>query len=724
MNRSSSNQKKQRRNPFSAPIKLQASQPQLPFFTKPLSKSSSNLGEKKPEEPLGAKSSSSLNRSSSTPNFFNPGPKSKSSLCQMKSGSFDDSFDDDDGYLNEKPINLKHSKPVGSFLPQNSRNSTEVSTKNILTPPTSTESHHKQSFTQPAQLSRQSSSASSSSSSGTQPKFKLGSLKSPSSQSTLNFGGSQPTKRKLSPWDNNVISTKTIKNPRLKETKPSSASSSNYSSASTKIKLSDEQLKVLDLVVKDNKNVFYTGSAGTGKSVLLRELVSRLKLKYLRDRPSAVAVTASTGLAAVNIGGITINKFSGMGIAAEPPQRLAARVSKNKQASERWKRTRVLIIDEISMIDGSFLDKLEYVARSVRKIAKPFGGIQVVLTGDFFQLPPVPNRNGPPPLFSFQAHCWSESIHKTILLKQVFRQKDNSFVEMLNCLRLGEITDSMARSFRELSREVYYEDGIEPTELFCTRNEVDQANSKRLRQLPGQLQIFDADDIAGTDSEKKSLENVMAVKQLVLKEDAQVMMLKNRDETLVNGTAGKVITFFTAGLFLKFKVQYRDYELDSEETIKQLRLISMCISETQIPAKVLEYAQTAQNPTFFMELATLALRESSAHLAPLVKFSTILGPRVELVEKDDFIPDSQSETGCKRSQFPLLLSWALSIHKSQGQTIERVKVDLTRVFEIGQVYVALSRAVSKDKLQIVNFREDKIRSSPIVKRFYSQLESL
>ncbi|CAM9020273.1 unnamed protein product [Wickerhamomyces anomalus] len=334
MNRSSSNQKKQRRNPFSAPIKLQASQPQLPFFTKPLSKSSSNLGEKKPEEPLGAKSSSSLNRSSSTPNFFNPGPKSKSSLCQMKSGSFDDSFDDDDGYLNEKPINLKHSKPVGSFLPQNSRNNIEVSTKNILTPPTSTESHHKQSFTQPAQLSRQSSSASSSSSSGTQPKFKLGSLKSPSSQSTLNFGGSQPTKRKLSPWDNNVISTKTIKNPR--------------------IKLSDEQLKVLDLVVKDNKNVFYTGSAGTGKSVLLKELVSRLKLKYLRDGPSAVAVTASTGLAAVNIGGITINKFSGMGIAAEPPQRLAARVSKNKQASERWKRTRVLIIDEISMIDGSF----------------------------------------------------------------------------------------------------------------------------------------------------------------------------------------------------------------------------------------------------------------------------------------------------------------------------------------------------------------------------------
>lgn len=722
---------KKLKNPFK-PVDSKnrpSSQAKLPYFTKPLEKASSNLGGKKVVEPLNPTSSSSLNRSSSTPNFFSQGSRSKSSLCQMKSGSFDDSFDDDDGYLNEKPINLKNSKAVGSLLPQSSRNSSNInggnsfSTKDILTPPASTESQS-QPLSQSSDMSRQSSSSSFSSS---QQRLKLGTLKesttSGSRQATLNFGGSQVIpKRKLSPWDNNVVSTKRIKNPRIKDTKPAS-SSSNYSA--TKINLSSEQLKVIDLVVKDNKNVFYTGSAGTGKSVLLKELVQRLTAKYARFGPFSVAVTASTGLAAVNIGGITINKFSGMGLASGSASSIASRVLKNKQTTERWKRTKVLIIDEISMIEGSFLDKLDYVAKAIRKNQHPFGGIQVVLTGDFFQLPPVPNRNGPAPLFCFQAHCWNTSIHKTVLLRQVFRQKDDSFVEMLNSLRLGEITEPMERSFKQLARALHNKDGIEPTELFCTRYEVDQANTKRLRQLTGQSRIFEAKDVAKNEFEIKALENVMAVKTLVLKEDAQVMMIKNKDETLVNGTAGKVVTFLTPTLFMKFKMQHKDYELEDEEKIKQLKLLSRCISETEVPDDVLQYAQSTKEKTAFMELATYALRESTIELAPLVKFSTMLGSRLELVEKDTFAPDQQlEESGVAREQFPLLLSWALSIHKSQGQTLERVKVDLTRVFEIGQVYVALSRAVSKEGLQIVNFRKDKIFSSPVVKRFYSQLESL
>jgi len=714
-------------NPFKAvtPKKkaLPAGQTQLNFFN--LSKSASNLGDDKSKDPLKPTSSSSLNRSSSTPNFFNP-PKSKASLSQLSSGSFDefDALDDDDFRGNEKPIaNLKRSKPVGSLIPQTSKTSEFAQgppARHIITPPTSNEGRQIPSGFKNIEAQRTSSN--SSLKLGSQSKTKSGS--NGFGQPTLNLGGKQlAPKRKTNPWDNTVVSTKRIKNPRIKETKSitSSSSRSYSSSSSSRIQLSEEQLKVIDIVVNERKNVFYTGSAGTGKSVLLKELVSRLIMKYSAN---AVAVTASTGLAAVNIGGVTINKFSGMGLAIDNAKAIAAKASKNQQTVQRWRRTKVLIIDEISMIDAAFLDKLEYVARYITKRdSEPFGGIQVVLTGDFFQLPPV-SKNGPAANFCFQAQCWSRCIQKTILLKQVFRQNDNSFVDLLNSLRLGEVTDEMAKVFKSLEREVQYDDGIQPTELFCTRYEVEQANKKRLDQLPGMKREFIAKDI-GSPQSLGSLSSVMAVQKLILKEDAQVMMLKNKDDTLVNGTVGKVIAFITSSLFTRFRTHHRDSDLNDEDTVKQLRMLSRCVSETEIPADVLQYANSISDRTGFMELATLALTESTVNLLPLIKFATVAGPRIELVEREDFVPEGASqESAASRSQFPLLLSWALSIHKSQGQTLDRVKVDLSRTFERGQVYVALSRAVSKDKLEIVNFKREKIQSSGVVKAFYSQLESL
>lgn len=725
--------KKMKSCPFKSVVptkkSLAAGQSTLSFMS--MAKSSSSLEEGNNDlEPLKSTSSSSLNRSSSTPNIFTSSEFKSKSLSQMVGGSFDNDFDDDLDFNNEQPLNLKNSKPIGSFICQKSRSSSisrptdksalpssQNSSTIMMTPPRSvdglkrisqneTNTTAKRVHSQSLKLAREESKTAS------------GGLAN-SSQSRLNFGNKQlAPKRKLNPWDTTVVSSKKMKNPRLKPSQP--LPSSNYGFTSTKVKLNQEQAKVLDLV-KEGNNVFYTGSAGTGKSILLKELVSHLIMKH---GVSAVAVTASTGLAAVNIGGVTINKFSGMGIAMGDAMTIAKRISKNAQTVDRWKRTKVLIIDEISMIDGSFLDKLEFVARQItKKLEIPFGGIQVVLTGDFFQLPPVPNRDGPPPQFCFQSKCWSSCFKKTILLKQVFRQKDNEFVEMLNCLRLGEITDEMSKSFQKLSREVIYEDGIQPTELFCTRNEVDSANTRRLQKLPGQARIFEAKDV-GDEFSLKTLENVMAVKRLVLKEDAQVMMIKNVDETLVNGTVGKVVTFLTDVLYHQIKTRYKDYEMSDDETIIQMKLLSKCISETELPPEVLEYAQTARNKTGFIELATLALKEDLAHLAPVIKFTTVNGPRIEIVQKEEFLPDRQSETGAQRIQFPLLLSWALSIHKSQGQTLDRVKVDLSKVFEIGQVYVALSRAVSKDRLQIVNFRREKIQSSGVVKRFYEQLDTL
>lgn len=196
-----------------------------------------------------------------------------------------------------------------------------------------------------------------------------------------------------------------------------------HQSRSLSITLSEEQNKVLDLVVNKGRSVFFTGSAGTGKSVLMRSIITDLRRKYIRE-PDRVAVTASTGLAACNIGGVTLHSFSGIGIGKEPAPELVKKINRNQKAKQRWLRTKVLIIDEISMVDGELFDKLETIARTVRKNGRTFGGIQLVVTGDFFQLPPVPDFKGKEVKFAFDAGTWSTAINHTIGLTEVFRQRD------------------------------------------------------------------------------------------------------------------------------------------------------------------------------------------------------------------------------------------------------------------------------------------------------------
>ena len=154
----------------------------------------------------------------------------------------------------------------------------------------------------------------------------------------------------------------------------------------------------------------------------MRELIKALRDKHKRE-PDRVAVTASTGLAACNVGGVTLHSFGGIGLGKEEVPELVRKIKKNRKAKDRWMRTKTLIIDEISMVDGDLFDKLEAVARTIRNNGRPFGGIQLVITGDFFQLPPVPDY-GKIAKFAFDAHTWSTSIHRTIGLSQVFRQRD------------------------------------------------------------------------------------------------------------------------------------------------------------------------------------------------------------------------------------------------------------------------------------------------------------
>ena len=246
-----------------------------------------------------------------------------------------------------------------------------------------------------------------------------------------------------------------------------------------KVFLSDEQKSVLDLVSDKKKSVFFTGSAGTGKSVLLREIIRELRVRWKRE-PDRVAVTASTGLAACNIGGVTLHSFAGIGLGKEAVPELVKKIKRNQKAKTRWMRTKILIVDEISMVDGDLFDKLEGIARAIRNNGRPFGGIQLVITGDFFQLPPVPDY-GRIAKFSFDAGTWNTSIEHTIGLTQIFRQKDPGmsdellvdegslirtvFANMLNEMRLGKLTPESISSFRALNRPLSFTDDFEATEL-------------------------------------------------------------------------------------------------------------------------------------------------------------------------------------------------------------------------------------------------------------------
>ncbi|CAK5279932.1 unnamed protein product [Mycena citricolor] len=456
------------------------------------------------------------------------------------------------------------------------------------------------------------------------------------------------------------------------------------------IALSSEQNAVLQRILSGT-NTFFSGSAGTGKSVLLREIIRRLRWKG----SESVGVTASTGIAAINIGGSTINSWAGIGLGKLPVEKLIGPLMwqpKYAQAKTRWLNAETLIIDEVSMIDGTLLDKLEAIARAIKQNDKPFGGIQVVLCGDFFQLPPVPDTvDGKPilPTFAFDSAAWSKCIDKPVILTQVFRQKNQEFVDILNAMRFGKVHDSEA--VRALARDVQYTDGIMPTELrvLARRDEVDRVNRRRLDTLTGECQTYESMDVAGVDSNGNRLNDsdkfrilsrLVVPQRVSLKVGAQVMLVKNLVQgRLVNGSIGRVVRFATA----------------AEAALERM--------ETSTPDGP-GAARTDRQPE---------------RRWPVVKF--IDGSEVFMTPLEFTIHNAEGGMEARRDQIPLILSWAISIHKSQGQTIERVRIDMRNIFEKGQAYVAMSRAVSLDGLQVVNFSSSKVMAHPRVLEWHEAL---
>ncbi|CCH60117.1 hypothetical protein TBLA_0C03130 [Henningerozyma blattae CBS 6284] len=511
----------------------------------------------------------------------------------------------------------------------------------------------------------------------------------------------------------------------------SSSSNKHNSDSYYEIKLSKQQQDVVNCVIKKRQNVFYTGAAGTGKSIILRTIISKLHGLYGKD---AIAVTASTGLAANNIGGCTLHKWAGIGLGKATAEKCIQSLSKKYDTLALWRRTRVLIIDEVSMIDGDFLDKLDVIAQHLRNSKQPFGGIQLVLTGDFFQLPPV-NKNraeNSKTAFCFQSRMWKNCIERTILLTEVFRQRDDDeLVSILNSIRLGEINPKMSSVLKSLERNIAYPDGISPTELYPTRREVDLSNSRQLNQLPGKLYTYKSSDLVQSHMKDMLNASVLAEENVYLKDNAQVMMLKNKPESeLVNGSLGKVLFFSTERLIKKMIELYGFYFDD--EIVNDMRLVSNCIENPSFVNSDV-YANGFKNRPIIRHeklsiLTNFAVKTNTKleKIYPYVRWT--IGPNKyhnELMMDEIFPVDVPGDNiGMQRTQIPVMLCYALSIHKAQGQTIQRLKVDLKNIFEAGQVYVALSRAVSKDSLQILNFNPKKIKADEEVKKFYHKLEKL
>lgn len=467
-------------------------------------------------------------------------------------------------------------------------------------------------------------------------------------------------------------------------------------SYSVEKRLSDEQHIVFDLVVNQGESVFFTGAAGTGKSVLLKKIVQNLATKYL-EQSDSIGVTASTGLAAQTIGGTTLHRFAGIGLGQAPTKKLIQDIMENKTKLQRWEEVRVLIVDEISMIDCVLFDKLDAIARAVRGINEPFGGIQLVLSGDFFQLPPV--RKGADDgsaKFCFESKSWNRAVRHTINLTQIYRQRDPEFTTMLNQIREGSLSPATIEKFGKLHRPVKHK-GVDATELFPLRREADRANLRRLQAIDRDAHNYTAEDdgtIENLKIRKMLLSDCIAPEHLALKVGTQVMLTQNIDETLVNGSQGCVIGFCSSDSFSPSSWEDGDpYSSDEGDEVEDEFL-----------------------PLYPVVLFTMSDGTTRIHHCEPVEWA------VERWEPDPWEEDGWVVNKlATRVQVPLILAWALSIHKAQGQTLDRVKVDLERVFETGQAYVALSRTRSIEGLQVLNFDPSKVVVHPKAKAFYESL---
>eukprot|EP01126_Amoeba_proteus_P036333 TRINITY_DN3699_c0_g2_i6.p1 TRINITY_DN3699_c0_g2~~TRINITY_DN3699_c0_g2_i6.p1 ORF type:complete len:617 (-),score=113.20 TRINITY_DN3699_c0_g2_i6:373-2223(-) len=478
--------------------------------------------------------------------------------------------------------------------------------------------------------------------------------------------------------------------------------------------LTAEQGKVLEHVIS-GKNVFFTGSAGTGKSFVIKKIKKALlSLKCHGDESifsCRVALTAPTGVAAVNIGGQTIHSWAGIGHGQSSKQMKGAW---KKTHRAQWRKTRVLIIDEISMMSSAMFHRLEELAKSIRNDKSPFGGLQIVLSGDFLQLQPVikgisnsnfhslntANSSGSDELlfiqlekkyfskpFVFQADKWDEVIGGNVVhLTQIFRQsEDHEWMEILQQIRCGRVSMEASKRLSKTT-ENDLEDVIR---IYPLNSQVTSYNNHRLNQLNTPISCFTSHDwytIESPSNETSECERILsnllnqclAEKQIGLKIGCKVILLFNINQRLglVNGSQGIVESWVD---------------------------VNTCNTKELERFKVFPEAQN----WFFANKTVPQVRFENGRVE--VIFPVVFSSRVAIGQS-------------YRAQVPLKPAYALTIHKCQGLTLSCAAIDLSASFTEGQAYVALSRVKSLSGLKLLSgISESNVRVNSEALRFYQQL---
>jgi len=415
--------------------------------------------------------------------------------------------------------------------------------------------------------------------------------------------------------------------------------------------LSKQQADVVALVLERKESIFFTGSAGTGKSRTLHEIIRLAP-------PQTTRIVGLTGIAASALpGASTLHSFAGIGLGKGPRSQILETVQNNFGKVRAWKNCRLLVVDEASMMSKALFELLEFIARKVRGIEQPFGGLQLCLCGDFFQLPPVSRgSSGDESCFCFESNEWDNCVKRCVELTTVYRQRDASLLRLLSEVRFNCASAETLDLLRRLGRELPVDEGILPTRLYPTNAAADRVNVSHLEKLDAESVVYGAKDTPPHLNAQLNALTLFAEngERLELKVGAQVMMLMNKG-TLVNGSRGRVARFEEPG----------------------------------------EHNQGAEP-------------------LPVVRW---LNGLETVVARDELT--RETPTGkMHRSQLPLKLCWAMTVHKAQGMSIDRLEVDLSHVFEKGQAYVALSRARTLEGLRVLGFNEKRFFTDQRVADFY------